>query len=79
MFKYPIALKDAMRCLMAEVPAAQVIFHDPVVQAFYVDRDQGLCKITCKRFIYGFEEQHVHEIHITYYDPELEMIKRLQI
>ena len=78
MFKYPITLKDAMRCVMAEVPAAQTRFHDPIVQGFYDDRDRGLCTIKAKRFIWGFEQQHVHEIWVSYYDPELEMIRRLQ-
>ena len=78
MFKYPITLKDAMRVLMAEVPAAEVKFHDPILQVFYKDRDDGLCTIKSKRFINGFAEEHVHEIQVTYKDPELEMIRRLQ-
>ena len=79
MFKYPMTTRDALRSVMARVPAADVTFTDPNIQQVYDDEKKGLCTIEAKRFATGMHNMDsvVHELHIEYYDPELEFIRAL--
>lgn len=86
MIRYPMTNRDAMRTVIARVPAAQVKFVDPNLQMFFDDETLGLCDITVKRLnptelidadIAGREVQH--EVHVCYKDAELEFTKRLSV
>ena len=79
MIKYPITLREAMRCTMAQVPAAGVKFDNPALDQFFQDKNQGLCTIQVKRFIHGMiGAPEAHELWIAYTDPELEVMRRLE-
>jgi hypothetical protein len=78
--------RDAMRSVMARVPAANVQFVDPVLSMFFDDERAGLCDIEIKRLgpfvqpdvsLLGTVAQH--EVHVSYHDPEIEFEKRLSI
>jgi hypothetical protein len=72
--------RDAMRSVMARVPAAEVKFVDPVLQMFFDDERAGLCDIEVKRLGPIVPPEGVqHHIIVRYLDPELEMIKTLSI
>jgi len=80
MITYPMSNRDAMRSVMARVPAAEVVFIDPVLQMFFDDERAGLCLIEVKRLgplVPPAGEQH--QVRVRYLDPELEMIKTLSI
>jgi len=80
MIKYPMTNRDAMRSVMARVPAAQVKFVDPTLQMFFDDETLGLCDITIKRLpptVVPADAQHM--VHVSYHDAELEFTKRLSI
>jgi len=86
MIKYPMTNRDAMRSVMARVPAANVVFVDPTLQMFFDDEKAGLCTIDIKRLgpfvqpdvsLLGTVAQH--EVHVSYHDPETEFEKRLSI
>lgn len=80
MITYPMTNRDAMRTIMARVPAAQVQFVDPVLQMFFDDEAAGLCDIEVKRLGPVVPpEGHQHHVIVNYLDPELEMIKTLSI
>lgn len=80
MIKYNLTNRDAMRTVMNSVPAAEVTFSDPIVQGFFEDQRSGLCTIQVRRHppvVIAGDVQH--HIVVSYYDPELEMVKRLSI
>jgi hypothetical protein len=65
---------------MNSVPSAGVRFIDPVLQQFFDDERLGLCRVTVKRLppmVIASDVQH--HVLVEYYDPELEMVKRLSI
>ena len=78
--------RDAMRTVIARVPAAGVKFTCPALQQFFDDEAAGLCDITVKRLnptelidanLAGQVVQH--EVHVTYTDAELEFERRLSV
>ena len=80
MIKYEITTKDALRTVMAQVPAAETKFVDPILQMFYDDEKAGLCEITVKRvppIVVASDFQH--HVLVRYFDPEIAMLKRLSI
>jgi len=80
MITYPMSNRDAMRSVMARVPAAEVVFIDPVLQMFFDDERAGLCDIEVKRLgpiVPPAGAQH--HVIVRYLDPEVEMIKTLSI
>lgn len=80
MITYPMSNRDAMRSVMARVPAANVQFVDPVLQMFFEDEKNGLCDIEIKRLgPLVPPEGEQHEIIVRYHDPEVAMVKRLSI
>jgi hypothetical protein len=78
--------RDAMRSVMARVPAANVQFVDPVLQSFFEDEKNGLCTIEIKR-LKPFVAESIaelgrvaeHQVIVRYHDPEVAMVKRLSI
>ena len=72
--------RDAMRSVMARVPAAGVTFIDPVLQQFFEDERAGHCTIEIKRLpptvVVGEVQHHVV---VRYHDPEMGMLRRLSI
>ena len=80
MIKYPMTNRDAMRSVMARIPAAEVRFVDPVLQSFFDDERAGLCEITVKRLgPVATDESVQHHVVVRYHDPEVAMLKRLSI
>jgi len=80
MLKYPMTNRDAMRSVMARVPTAGVKFVDPVLNMFFEDERNGLCDIAVKRLPPTVvDDNQQHEVHVSYYDPELEFVKRMSI
>lgn len=80
MITYPMTNRDAMRSVMARVPAAEVKFVDPILQMFFDDERAGLCDIEIKRLgpIVPPEGEQ-HQVIVRYHDPEVAMMKRLSI
>ena len=79
MITYPMTTRDALRSVMARVPAANVTFVDPNIQQFYDDERNGLCTINVQRFATGMHNMDsvIHEMTISYSDPELEFMRAL--
>lgn len=78
MITYPMSNRDAMRSVMIRVPAAGVKFVDPVLDQFFEDERAGLCQVEVKRRAPTAMPVDVqHTVQVIYYDPELEMIRRL--
>lgn len=72
--------RDAMRSVMARVPAAQVQFVDPALNMFFADERAGLCDIEVKRLPPIVVPEDVqHEVIVTYHDPEIEFVKRMSV
>ena len=68
-----------MRCTMAQVPAAEVVFDNPALTQFFKDQTAGHCTLQVKRFINGMvDAEHEHVLLVSYTDPELEFQRRLQ-
>jgi hypothetical protein len=78
--------RDAMRSVMARVPAADVKFVDPILDMFFEDERAGLCTIEIKR-LKPFVAESIaelgrvaeHCVQVRYLDPEVAMMKRLSI
>ena len=69
-----------MRSVMVRVPAAEVRFVDPVLDMFFADERAGLCSVQVKRLaptVLPADAQH--RVEVTYYDPEIEFVKRMSI
>jgi len=80
MITYPLSNRDALRVVMARVPAAGVKFRDPVVQQFFDDEAAGLCEIQVQRLNQAELDSEIqHQIQVQYLDPERAMIVRLSI
>ena len=77
MFRYAITQPETIRWSMSQVPAAGVVFDNPVLRQFHADQQENLCSISLKRT--GPVGQGIirHELIIAYTDPELELIRRL--
>ena len=80
MIEYPMSNRDAMRSVMVRVPAAEVRFVDPNLDMFFADERAGLCSVQIKRLaptVLPADAQH--RVEVTYYDPEIEFVKRMSI
>ena len=91
MFTYPISRRDLLRTVMMQVPAAGVVYSDPVLQQFHTDSAAGLCTMelvaTETRTIMDkvkdlgrpgqYSITQTHYMQICYADPELEFERRL--
>jgi hypothetical protein len=80
MIKHPMSNRDAMRSVMARVPAAGVVFVDPALQQFFDDEKLGLCQVQVRRLpptVVPAAAQH--EVWVTYTDPEIEFERRLSV
>jgi hypothetical protein len=72
--------RDAMRSVMVRVPAAQVRFVDPNLDMFFEDERAGLCQVQIKRLaptVLPADAQHT--VEVTYYDAEIEFVKKMSI
>ena len=94
MITYPLTNRDAIRVVMARVPASGTRFICPAIQQFFDDERAGLCAIEVKRntqvepVATRAEATHTerdqfyriqHEVRVRYMDPEMEFEKRLSI
>jgi hypothetical protein len=82
MITYPMSNRDALRVVMARVPAAGVKFICPVIQQFFDDEAAGHCDIEVKRRVNKYIPTDStgtvqHEVLVRYRDPELEFERRL--
>jgi hypothetical protein len=79
MIIHPMNNRDAMRSVMVQVPAANVKFTDPALDMFFADERAGLCAVVVKRLPPIVTSDQQHTVEVTYYDPEIEFVKRLSI
>lgn len=82
MFTYPLTYKDALKTLekfLSDMDAG-VQFDNPMLVQLYWDEDQGLCTIV--RRDPNADDINVGTsdsiLEITYTDPELEFVRKLQ-
>ena len=82
MIVYPMTNRDALRVIMARVPASETKFICPVIQQFFDDEAAGHCDIEVKRRVKKLIATDStgtvqHEVLVRYRDPELEFERRL--
>lgn len=84
MFTYPLTLQDALQAFVkfkANI-VSEVEFDDPVLNQFYADEAEGLCTITIRQpdvDIISIRNVQDSVLEISYLDPELEFVRKLQI
>lgn len=79
MIIHPMSNRDAMRSVMIHVPAANVKFTDPALDMFFEDERAGLCDVVVKRLPPIVTTDQQHTVEVTYYDAEIEFVKRMSI
>jgi hypothetical protein len=83
MFTYPLTLADAIQAFVkfkANI-VSEVKFDDPVLNQLYADEAQGLCTITIQQpdvDIISIRNVQDSVLEISYLDPELEFVRKLQ-
>jgi len=83
MFTYPLTLQDALQAFVkfkANI-VSEVEFDDPVLNQFYADEALGLCTITIRQpdvDIISIRNVQDSVLEISYHDPELEFVRKLQ-
>jgi len=82
MITYPLSNRDALRVIMARVPASGTKFICPVIQQFFDDERAGLCDVEVRRRVNKYIPTNStgtvqHEVQVRYLDPELEFERRL--
>ena len=78
MFTYPLTLQDALQAFVkfkANI-VSEVDFTDPVLNQLYADEALGLC--TIKIHPPSGDEFQDSVLEISYHDPELEFVRKLQ-
>lgn len=79
MFMYPLTYQDAVRAFVKfqSKYTDKLVFDDSALAQLYTDEANGLCTITIHPP--SSEELQDSVLEVSYHDPELEFVRRLQL